>query len=295
MPRRLVTLILVIPLAALSSMLAVACGDDEARIVVTSSEATFVPLIESSDIYVGVPRIVLTLLERDGQPEFPEDARLTIRYFAPTEDGIRFDSEAELSTIDVEGLRYLIAEAPPFIESGAWALAVTVELPDGGAESSPRLPFQVSDAPRGLRPGDPAPLIDTPTITDNVLERLAPQSVELRALYARSAAELLAAGEPFLIVWTSADRCGGRLACARALQQAIEVLQRGEIAVIHVEPFGRPRQPTLQALIDAANEAWRIEAEPQLFTVDRDGMIAAHFGIVVETAELQQALEAVRR
>ena len=279
----------------LAGLSVAACGESEDRVVVTASEAAFVPVIESSDVYVNVPRLVLTLLEQDAQPEFADGASFLIRYFEPTEGGIKFHSEADLRAVDVEGLRYLIADQPPFAAAGQWAIAVTVELPDGTAESTPRLAFVVRGVPSGLKAGDAAPRVETPTASDEVLERMAEAPDEALALYERSAAQLLAAGEPFLIVWGSAERCAGRLACARALAQAAEVLARGTIAVIHVEPFGRPRSGALQALIDAANEAWSIEAEPQFFVVDEDGVIATRFEIVVERSELDAAIDSVAR
>ncbi|MXX46781.1 MAG: hypothetical protein F4088_00575 [Chloroflexi bacterium] len=277
----------------LAVLATVGCGGSTDRLVITSSEAAFVPVIESSDIHVGVPRLVLTLLERDAQPEFPEDAAFRIRYFDPTEDGIKFHSEARLREIDVEGFRYLSASNPPFDTAGQWALAVTVELPDGTAESTPRLPFLVRRNATGLARGDPAPRVATPTTADGVLERMAEPGPEAVGLYERSAAELISEGEPFLIVWASAERCAGRRACARALEQANELLQQKTLAVLHVEPFGRPRPQPLQGLIDKASEAWSIEAEPQFFLVDQDGTIAARFEIVVEGAELEAAVEAL--
>ena len=74
----------------LAVLATVGCSQTTDRRVVTSSEAAFVPVIESSDIHVGVPRLVLTLLERDTQPQFPSDATFRVRYFDPTEDGIKF-------------------------------------------------------------------------------------------------------------------------------------------------------------------------------------------------------------
>ncbi len=279
----------------LAGLAMVACGESEDRVVVTASEAAFVPVIESSDVYVNVPRLVLTLLEQDVQPDFADGASFLIRYFEPTEGGIKFHSEAGLREIDVEGLRYLVADQPPFADPGQWAIAITVELPDGTAESTPRLPFIVRGMPSGLEAGDAAPSIDTPTASDGVLERMAEVPDEALGMYERSAADLLEAGEPFLIVWGSAERCAGRLACARALEQATEIFERGEIAVIHVEPFGRPRTGELQTLIDAANEAWSIEAEPQLFVVDGDGLVNARFEIVVAQSALDEAVESVAR
>ena len=281
-------------LALISLTLATAaCANSEDRVVVTASEAPFVPVVESSDVFVGVPRLVLTLLEQDGQPEFEDGARFLIRYFEPTEGGVKFHSEAELKPIDVERFRYFVATNAPFDSPGTWAIAVTVELSDGRAESTPRLAFLVDDRSRGPQPGDLAPAVRTPTAADGLLERMAQPPESSLSMYGRSASDLIAAGEPFLIVWASAERCAGRRACARALEQAATVHNRAEIAVLHVEPFGRPRPAALQALIDAANEAWSIEAEPQFYIVDSNGMIANRFEIVVETSELEAALEDV--
>ena len=159
MSRRTQTLAALIGVVVISLALA-GCGGSEDRRVVTSSEAAFVPVIESSDIFVGVPRLVLTLLERDAQPEFADGANFLIRYFEPTEGGIKFHSEAELQEINVDGLRYLIADQPPFAIPGQWAIAVTVELPDDTAESTPRLPFIVRGVPTGLTVGDAAPSVE---------------------------------------------------------------------------------------------------------------------------------------
>ena len=278
-----------------SLTLATACSESDDRVVVTASEAAFVPVVESSDVFVGVSRLVLTLLEQDRQPEFEDGARFLIRYFEPTEGGVKFHSEAELQTIDVEGFRYFVATDVPFDSAGTWAIAVTVELSNGRAESTPRLAFLVGDRARGPQSGDPAPSASTPTASDGVLDRMADPPESTLGMYERSASNLIAEDEPFLIVWASAERCAGRRACARALTQAATIHERGQIAVLHVEPFGRPRPAELQALIDTANEAWSIEAEPQFYIVDGDGTITERFEIVVETEEIETSIEAVLR
>ncbi|MCY3568266.1 MAG: hypothetical protein OXH38_06530 [Chloroflexi bacterium] len=273
---------------------AVSCGRDD-RNVISPTEAAFVPVVESSELHVEMSRLVLTLLDRDRQPEFSDDALFRIRYFDPTEAGIKFHSEAELTSIVVEGLRYLVASDVPFDEPGQWAIAVTVESVDGSSESSPRLPILVAESARGLVPGDPAPRASTPTIADGVLERMAEVERSRLPMYERSTSQLLDAGQPFLIVWSSAERCAGRRACARALERAASILQEAEIAVLHVEPFGRPRSGALQQLIDDAVAAWSIEAEPQFYVVDADGVIANRFEIVVEDLELSAAIDDVLR
>ncbi len=272
----------------------IACGEDR-RAVVTPSEAAFVPVVESSELHVGMRRLVLTLLDHNRQPKFDVDAMFRIRYFDPTEGGIKFHSEAQLQPIDVEGFQYLVATDVPFDAPGQWAIAVTVELSDGTAASSPRLPILVRATARGLTRFDDAPSVPTPTIADGILERMTPIDATRLPMYERSAAEIIAAGEPLLIVWASSQRCAGRRACARAVEQAASILNAGEIAVIHVEPFGRPRSEAIQSIIDTANAAWVIEAEPQLFVIDGDGSIANRFEIVVQSSELRAAIEAVSR
>ena len=270
------------------ALLLTACGSDD-RVILSEADAPFVPVLESSDLAVGDSRIVLTLLDRDTQPTFPQNTRFRARFFEPTEGGTRFLAETELEAIAVEGETYYVARDLRLEVAGDWALAVTAALADGSAQSSPRLPFTVTRTRSTPTVGDSAPNAPTPTTSDAPIGRLSGDPDPLSALYERSSRQLLDADEAFLIVFATYDRCAGRPTCARAVEQAKRIARDVDLTVIHVEPFGRQQPAQHQALIDAVVEAWGIRVEPQLFFVDAQGQIAQHFAIVVTEDELSAA------
>ena len=65
--------------------------------------------------------------------------------------------------------------------------------------------------------------------------------------------------------------------------------------MVHLEPFGRPREPRLQVLIDSFNEAWGVRAEPGFWFVDERGEVAAYLAIVATDDELAGAISAISR
>lgn len=273
------------------AILMVACGSDDDRVILSATDAPFVPVIETSDLAVGHSRIVLTLLDRDAQPSFAPDTTFRVRLFEPTEGGTRFRIELELDAIEVGGETYYVARAVPLDQAGDWALAVTAALGDGSAQSSPRLPFNV--AANSITPaiGEPTPNTITPSVADAAIEDLSGDPKPLPALYERSVHQLLADGERFLIVFATYDRCAGRPVCARAVEQAKRIANDADLSAIHVEPFGRQQLPEHQALIDETVDAWGIRVEPQFFVVDAEGKVTGHFAIVVTDEELWEAVD----
>ena len=283
--------------AALAALLAglalLACGGEEPR-VLTDADAPFVPVLHTTDLRVGDARIVLSLLDRSEEPRFAAGVDFRARLFEPTEGGIRYRAELELERVEYEGRAYYIARGAPLDHAGDWAVAVTVSGSDGASQSSPRVGFPVR--PTGDRPqvGDDAPALPSPTLDDAPIEQLtaAPDPVPL--LYRRSVAELLAAKRPFLLLFATPQRCGGQPTCRQALAQAERIARAGALDVVHVEPFGRPREASLQAQIDALNEAWQIQSEPQFWLVDAGGKIVGRVAIAAGDAELAAAINAPR-
>lgn len=280
-------------LASLVLALTTACGDDDEPTVITASQAAFIPIVESSDLAVGMPRLVLTLLDRDQQPQFGATATLAIRYFEPTEAGIKFRSESVLRAIEVGDRAYYVADEPPFDVAGDWAIAVTVVFADGRSESSPRLPIQVSDRLVGLSSGDAAPDTPSPSLADATIEQLTRDPEPLLSMYEQSVDQALADGSAFLLLFATHERCAGLATCRRAIEQAKSIARSGQLTVFHVEPFGRPQQPPLQAIIDAFVESWGVQAEPQFYLVDGDGVIRTRYEIVVEGDKLNAAISAL--
>ncbi len=268
-----------------------ACGGGEERFVITPTEAAFVPIVQSPDLAVGMSRLVLTLLDRDREPSFAESTEFRIRYFEPTEAGVKFDSDAALRSVMVEDMRYLVADSPPFGIAGDWAIAVTAAFEDGQSSSSPRLTIRIAAQSRGPSAGDLAPNAASPSLVDAEIRDLTRDPEPALALYRASVEHLLAESQAFVLVFATYDRCAGLPICRRAVEQAKRLLARGNIAVVHVEPFGRPQPQPLQGTIDDLVEAWRIQAEPQFYIVDAEGLVTARFEVVVEMQELEAAVE----
>ena len=148
--------------------------------------------------------------------------------------------------------------------------------------------------PAGARPqiGGDAPNLPSPTLNDAPIEQLTAASNPLPLLYQRSIADLLAAKQPFLLLFATPQRCGGQPTCRQALAQAEQIASGGTLAVIHIEPFGRPREAPLQAQIDALNQAWQIQSEPQFWLVDANGKITTRLAIAATNEELTTAITA---
>ena len=276
----------------LASILLAACGGDD-TVVLTDSDAPFVPVLETTDLTVGDTRIVLTLIDRSEEPRFAADTTFRARLFEPTEGGIRFRAETELERLEYDARAYYIARSIPLDHPGDWALAVTVSHPDGSSQSSPRVGFPVRPPAGRPQIGGDAPTTPSPTLDDAPIEQLTAAPEPEPLLYQQGIQHLLAARQPFLLLFASSERCGGQPSCRRALEQAAQIARRDRIAVLHVEPFGRPREPALQAMIDALNEAWTIRSEPIFWLVDAQGKITARLAIAVADAELDAAIAAV--
>ena len=273
----------------LAALALLACGGDEPR-VLTDADAPFVPVLHTTDLRVGDDRIVLSLLDRSEEPRFAADADFHARLFEPTEGGIRYRAELELERVEYEDRAYYIARSAPLDHPGDWAVAVTVSRPDGASQSSPRVGFPVR--PIGERPqlGGDAPNLPSPTLNDAPIEQLTAAPNPLPLLYQHSIADLLAAQRPFLLLFATPQRCGGQPTCRQALAQAEQIASGGTLTVIHIEPFGRPREAPLQAQIDALNQAWQIQSEPQFWLINANGKITARLTIAATDEELTTAI-----
>ena len=276
---------------AACAALAAACGGD-APDVIETSDAPFVPVIETHKPAVGDDAIVFTLLDRDRRPGFAADVQFRARFFEPTEGGVRFRADAEaVERVEVAGADYFIARGALLERPGNWALAVTAAFADGTAQTSPRLSFSVFAQPNGPAVGEPAPRTATPSTADTEIVRLTADEQPLAGLYERSADQLIG-NEPFVILFATPARCAGRPTCARALEQL--KLLAGGIAAIHVEPFPPHRGAELQPKFDGAVAAWQIESEPIFFFVDAGGVVRARIQAVATVAELAEAAAALR-
>ena len=245
---------------AIAALFAIACGGGDDRFVLTNADAPFVPVIESTDLAVGVDRVVLRLLDRAAAPSFAAGTTFQVRYFEPVEGGLRFRSDAALEVVAVGPETFYVGAAPLDVV-GTWALevrAVAAGASDDAAQVSARLPFVVAATTASPAVGEQAPATEA----------------------LRSA---LAGGRPALVVLTLSDDCAGSALCDRALAQA----ERAAVAAL-APPVVTERAPAS----GQPQSGWTLENEPWTYIVGADGRILARFERMATDAELQAAITA---
>ena len=272
-----------------------ACGGgDSDRFVLTDPETPFVPVIESTDLALGVERVVLRLVDRAAAPLFPAGTTFTLRTFEPVEGGVRFRTDAALTVVTV-GEETFYVGAAPFDGAGQWALQVRAQPPGEELLLSPRLPFEVAATTATPSVGSLAPA--SPTLTspaDGPLSQVTSAADPDPALYQTSVAEALAAGRPFVLALTTVGLCFGRGLCQRAVDQVSRLGAEAGVLAIHAEPLtevGGEEAP-LPSPSGVLTE-WNLQNDPWIFVVGGDGRIVARFERLATDAELRAALSAV--
>ncbi|MFL6006090.1 MAG: hypothetical protein ACJ744_07585 [Gaiellaceae bacterium] len=142
--------------------------------------------------------------------------------------------------------------------------------------------------------GARAPDAATPTLasTHENLRALTTSTHPDRALYARSVAQELAAHRPFVVAFATPKFCTSRT-CGPVVDVVSHVrkqLSRSGVGFIHVEVYEHndPSRGYNRWL-----RKWRLQSEPWVFLVGRDGRIKAKFEGSVSASELRAAVESL--
>lgn len=270
-------------------LFAVACGDADGPFVVRPSTAPFVPVIESTEVAVGEPRLVFRLLDRDVEPQFPDGSIFTVRFVAPATDNGQKEEERQATVLVVaDEERYYVVPAP-FDRAGEWALEVRALLPSGATLTSARLSFTVEAHSTGPALGAPAIATVNPVAADLPLLEISSDPNPDPRLYQATIADALAQGRPFVAVFSTPGFCFGRGTCQRALDQVKRLAPEAGILAIHVE--------VLTAL-DASDgpfpagvvAQWELQNYPWIIVVGADGRLLDKFEVVALDKELAAAL-----
>ena len=265
-----------------------------------------IPLLVNSDLAPGTNRLLLGLVDGDGFPLGGPGWTLTAEPFNLTADGCTpLATPAAIPfTWSIKDLRGFFI-GPAEIPAGTEELGLSVIGTDAsGAAVSIRFAAKVWPEGIALRPGDAAPTVATPTAatSEHGLAGISTDPSPLARLYKYSAADLLAAGTPFVIVFASPAFCVSQ-ACGPTMQVIKEAAARHPGAlIIHVEPYimewnGERMIPTLDANMklqaNAAANAWQLPVEPWIYTVDTNGIVIHSFEGVIGAAELDAAIKEI--
>ena len=271
-------------------------------------DATWLPVLATQDLAVGVKRIAFSL---DGLTANDQPPTVRVSLFALDEDrdtprsvqyarfqaydpevGIAAHGHANASVSDrslpIGRGVYLVPVR--LTSAGLWGMLL--EMSADGASESVRLRFSVRGRPAAPAVGERAPAVDSRTRDDAAaLSELTSDPAPEPGLYAISIAEALAQRRPLLLAFATPAFCHSRT-CAPVLE-AVKTVWRefaSALAGVHVEVFENPDDPS-RLVESAAFVAWRLPSEPWVFVIDGAGVIRYVFEGAVTEAELRSAVE----
>lgn len=263
-------------------------------------------IVVTSDLAIGVHRVVFGLVDRDGFPVRPPpapagtapQAQVRALYLPPGQSA----GEAR-ATATAQFLRWpageqgIYAARLAFDRVGFWELEVTAARADGTPVVA-RGALQVKEKTAAPNVGDAAPRSSTPT-TDQVtdLSTITSSNPPDPDLYRRSIAQALDAGKPLVVVFATPAFCVSAT-CGPQVKVLSELKDRyGEQAnFIHVEVFQDPhllKGGRLQGKPVPAVLEWGLPTEPWTFVIDRAGRVHARFEQFTTLEEIAAALQEV--
>jgi hypothetical protein len=265
--------------------------------------AEIVPIIVSSERVVGSNRFLYALTAAN-KPIASPDLATTVRFYDLAADPATPVAEAAgifIWTVPDEiGLYHASVD---FSRAGPWGVEIVASAA-GQPDRTARAIFDVREASTTPAIGAAAPASDTPTATDAAgITAISTDRQPNPAFYRASVKDALAAGKPFVLVFSTPLFCASR-SCGPTLETVKTAVgpYAEQIEVIHVEPYklqllnGQP-QPELDAqggfqVVPSATE-WGIPIEPYIFVVGADGKVAAKFEGAIGADELQSAVDGV--
>lgn len=303
--RHLALLLALVFLPALSA--ACGSGDDVPDFpeVVTLGEGDLFPGIINGPLAVGANRVVMQLLDADDNLLL--DAGLHVRFYNLNGDRPRLAGESdarlissELSFIDennsyrrtVTGEGGAYVTHVTFSEPGDWGAEFTI-LRDGDETV---VPYRFNVLEDSVEPGlgDPAPASVQATTATEPIEEIDSSFPFREAMHTTTVADALKTGKPIVVAFATPAFCTSRT-CGPVLDLVVDPLswRYGDEAIfIHIEPYSLRdlRATNIQNPVPAALE-WRLQSEPWIFVIGRDGRIAAKYEGLVAIDEVESVLQ----
>jgi hypothetical protein len=253
----------------------------------------------TTQLWAGDNDLILELFDGESVPIVDPDAHVTVTLVAP--DGTpQAPVTPELRRFVSSG-RDLYVTRLPFDQPGPWRADVTVEGATGTVAGQADLTVRPDDGTPAL--GSEVPDVATPTMRDvlNLVRSLSSDPDPIPEFYTWSVSELLAARQPFVLVFDSYvfrpnEACGGVLGMVHEIYTEFP-----RLSVVHAEPWATSYEtgtltldpPDGPAQLTAAAAAYGLGEPPWVFVVDREGRLHAKFEGVVGTDELRAAMAAV--
>lgn len=265
------------------------------------------PIIIASpgELVCGPNRILFTFIDTAGNPLGAPDKAATVAFY-----DLARDPNTPISKLDgtfvwaIENERgdYIINQAFP--EAGRYGAEFTF-AGSGGAATPIRMTFDVEPSSAVIKVGDHAPASKTPTLADvgGDVTHISTDATPDPAFYQTSVDQALAAHKPFVLIFATPKFCVSAQ-CGPTLDRIKPyVTKYPTVTFINVEPYKlKLVNGDLQAdtdengqLQDApVTDEWHLLGEPNVFVVNKDGIVTANFELIFSDAELTSALDAIK-
>ncbi len=286
-------------LAPLLLLLAAACSSGSDGPIISSEQQAggpeFSGVIVTSDLAVGVNRILFGVVNRDGMPVLGETSEVGAYFLVPGEETRELKDSVTATFINwptvVGGV--FMAEFDLDL-AGAYELDINFISRDG-APVFAQTSFIIKEISSTPAIGSPAPASVTHTAagTDDISHITSSLEPDLD-LYEFSIHEALEQDKPLVIVFATPAFCVSAT-CGPQVGELTKVKESvGDRAIyIHVEVFENPhlvegQRPT-GGLVPAVDE-WGLPTEPWTFVIDRKGLVHAKFEQFTTAGEIEAKL-----
>gem|GEM_PF-278023 len=281
--------------------------DDLAGWVPPATAPPVVPFIINSagEIVCGPNRLLFTILDPGGRPIGAPDRTAKVAIYDLGRDPTKPISTGDGTFVwAIENERGIYVLNTTFPEAGLYGAEFTTAVA-GGQPLTLRLTFDVQSSSPIVKVGDHAPASKTPTLADvgGDATHVSTDASPDPAFYQTSVDQAIAAHKPFVLIFATPKFCTSAQ-CGPTLDRIKPFVTRyPSVTFINVEPYKlKLVDGVLQADVDpynqlqtvAATDEWHLFSEPNVFVVDRNGIVTANFELIFSDAELTAALDAIK-
>jgi hypothetical protein len=249
--------------------------------------------------------MLFTILDTTGKPIGAPDRTAKVSIFNLGES-----PTAPIASVDgtfvwaIENERGIYVANVTFPEAGLYGAEFTTAAA-GTTPTTLRLTFDVQPSSPVIKVGDHAPASKTPTLgtAGGDVTHISTDATPDPAFYQTSVDQALAAHKPFVLIFATPKFCTSAQ-CGPTLDRIKPyVTKYPGVTFINVEPYKlKLVNGDLQADLDpngqlqtvAATGEWHLFSEPNVFVVNKDGIVTANFELIFSDAELTAALDAIK-
>jgi hypothetical protein len=254
----------------------------------TSEAESLIGIRASTDPAVGDDRLLFAVHEIGGTRRGAPDEVVTLVASPLDAPDIELASEATYVWIVPDAIGLYLANVP-FDRPGTWEIDFAIST---GEPTEPFL-VDIQSEPATVALGEPAPLVETPTVPSDPIEDLTTDHDPLASLYSTSLDVALTNGRKTVVIFATPAFCTSA-ACGPMLEQTKTMA--GEypgVDFLHIEVYGGFNEPGFEpdvAHLVPAVVAFGLPTEPWVFVMDEEGVVIGRFDGVLGDGEIESLL-----